>query len=81
MKSPMITNAPYIKEEEKGSYTEMQVLQSGAGYYIGTLYNNPEGWQEPGSRDSDYFQTREQAEKHLKMFEAMNDSERLSPDD
>lgn len=37
MKSPLITNMPYIKD--KHLYSDMQVLKSGAGYYIGTLYN------------------------------------------
>jgi hypothetical protein len=70
MKSPMITVADYIKPEDKGSYTELQVLKSAAGYYVGTLYNDPEGWQEPGSRDSDYFATREAAQAWLDSLKA-----------
>jgi hypothetical protein len=70
MKSPMVENANYIKDQ--GQYSELKVLQSAAGYYIGTMYNNPEGFQEPGSRDSDYFPTKEKAEAFLKELE--NDS-------
>ena len=39
MKSPMVENAEYIKDKEK--YSELQILRSGAGYYIGTLYMDP----------------------------------------
>jgi hypothetical protein len=59
MKSPMVSNADYISD--KGNYTELQVLQSAAGYFVGTLYNDPEGWQDMGSRDSDYFATHAEA--------------------
>lgn len=74
MKSPMVTNAMYIKEAEKSGYSDMQVLSSAAGYYIGTLYTNIEEdgtrWEEPGSRDSDYFKTREDAERYLRILNA-----------
>lgn len=65
MKSPMVRDAEYISD--KGNYSELQVLRSPAGYYVGTLYNAPEGYQEPGSRDSDYFPTRADAEAYLKL--------------
>lgn len=51
-KSPLVKEASYISLEEKSKYSELMVLKSGAGYYIGTLYNNDDGYQEPGSRDS-----------------------------
>lgn len=67
--SPMIDVADYLDPNDKPLYTELQVLRSGAGYYIGTLYNNPEGFTEPGSRDSiDYFPTREAAEAELRHW-------------
>lgn len=76
MKSPMITNADYIKD--KSGYTDLMVCQSAAGYYIGTLWNEYENekliWQEPGSRDSDYFATEEQAKSFLKALEDSDDS-------
>lgn len=64
MKSPMISNADYITN--KKNYSELQVLESPAGYYIGTIYTDESGFQEPGSRDSEYFESREGAEKALK---------------
>lgn len=54
-KSSLIEHATYVTD--KDSYTPLQVLKSAAGYYIGTLYNNSDGYQEPGSRDSEYFPT------------------------
>lgn len=63
MKSPMIAKADYIADKE--SYTDLMVLESPAGFYIGTLYNNPAGYQEPGSRDSGYFAKRAEAEREL----------------
>lgn len=69
MKSPMIQQADWIPEDQKEGYTELQVLSSAAGYYIGTMYRNvePSGevWDEPGSRDSGYFSTREEAQSYL----------------
>jgi len=37
MKSHMIALASYIKDKE--SYSDLQVMHSGAGYYIGTVYH------------------------------------------
>ena len=73
MKSPMVQNAGYIPADEKGQYSDLQVLQSGAGFYIGTLFTNKEGpveFTEPGSRDTEYFATREEAEAELKRIES-----------
>lgn len=53
-----------------GRYTELLVLQSNAGYYIGTLFIGSDGFVEPGSRDSEYFDTREEAQKYLQWLEA-----------
>lgn len=57
----------------RGNYTgfsELQVLRSAAGFYIGTTYTDPEnGWQEPGSRDSCYFVHKEQAMQALHKLE------------
>jgi len=79
MKSPMVTIADYIPKEEKSGYSDLQVMQSAAGYYIGTVYKNIEKdgsvWYEPGSRDSDYFKTREDAEKYLKYLQSENEEE------
>jgi len=70
MKSAMVSVADYIDPNDKGNYSELQVLKSAAGYYIGTLYTNPSysefpGLIEPGSRDSEYFATKEEAQAVL----------------
>lgn len=51
--------------DKDGFYTCLQVGQSGAGYFIGRLYHNNEGYLEPGSRESDYFATHAEAEAAL----------------
>ncbi len=64
MKSPQVERADTIAEDDKRNYSELQVLESNAGYYIGTIYTGEDG-AEPGSRDSDYFPTREKADEAL----------------
>lgn len=68
MKSPMITKGDFI--EDKGSYSDLMVLRSGAGFYVGTLWQERDAkgkivYQEPGSRDSDYFPSHEAAASFL----------------
>lgn len=67
MKSSIV-NSPYIKDPE--NYTDLKVCQSGAGYYIGTMYKDPEmgGMEVPGSRDSGYYPTHEAAQKDLDLL-------------
>jgi hypothetical protein len=74
MKSPMVTAAPYIGAAEVDGYSDLQVLRSGAGWYVGTTYvNRDENGQvtfiEPGSRDSDYFATEAEAAEFLLRLE------------
>lgn len=69
MKSPMVQNSNYISN--KPGYSDLQVLESPAGFYIGTIYTGEDGLQEPGSRDSDYFSTREDAEQELRVLTAL----------
>ena len=45
--------------------SRLQVLQSAAGYYIGTTWIISEQEFEPYSRDSQYFKTKESAESAL----------------
>lgn len=48
--------------------TDMKVLRSAAGFYLGRLYFDVEvGCELPYSRESDYFATREQAERALQQ--------------
>lgn len=74
----MVKNAAYIKD--KGGYSELKVMQSGAGYYVGTTYDNYDDngkllFQEPGSRDSDYYANREEAEALLKSLQKMDEED------
>ena len=48
-----------------GTYSDLQVLQSPAGHYIGTIFHNHAGYDEPGSRESEYFEDRASAEAAL----------------
>lgn len=79
MKSPMIQEGSFIKTEDKGNYSELQVLRSPAGWYIGTMYHDPEGFQEPGSRDSGYFATKKEAEDEFRSIEAGEAGTRMTP--
>ena len=48
-----------------------KVMQSAAGFYVGTSYSDPEetgGHDFPYSRDSGYFQTQKEAEAFLQFF-------------
>lgn len=65
MRSPLVENADYI--QDKKGYSELKVLQSPAGFYIGTIYTDEDGFQEPGSRDSEYFPTKRAAEIALEQ--------------
>jgi hypothetical protein len=49
-------------------YTKLKVMQSAAGWYVGRGYLDPDcgGMEVPGSRESEYFGTREEAELELK---------------
>ena len=54
------TGAPNVCPDCK-TITPFKVLQSGAGYYIGTMCQC-----EPYSRESGYYTTRKKAEEALK---------------
>lgn len=45
--------------------SELMVLKSNAGYYIGTIIIYPDNSYEPYSRESEYFKTKEEALKAL----------------
>lgn len=51
------------------TYGPLTVLRSAAGYYVGTLYREPLGLV-PGSRDSDYFPSFQQAQSYLNYITA-----------
>lgn len=45
-----------------GVYSEMKVCNSQGGYYIGRVFRDGQFGDIPGSRESDYFATRVDAE-------------------
>ncbi len=83
MKSPIVQNADYMTEEVKAGYSELQVLDiSPAGFYVGTLYSAWDGVlkahiTEPGTRDSGYFSTREEAQAYLDSITESGDTSSL----
>jgi hypothetical protein len=60
-------------EGERDRYSDLKVLRSGAGFYLGTTYTGDDGFEEPGSRDSGYYATREEADAALRVLEALGD--------
>lgn len=54
-------------------YSKLMVLSSAAGYYVGTIYTDEDGFQDPGSRDSGYFKTREDAESYLEYLHSLGE--------
>ena len=52
-----------------GEYSDLRVMKSAAGYYIGTSFTHTQGefkgLEEPGSRESEYFATAEEARDAL----------------
>ena len=81
MQSPMIALNPAListnlthESAVRGDYGPLEVLQSAAGFYIGTRWQEKDAqgrvvWEEPGSRDSGYFASREAAERELRQIE------------
>lgn len=47
-----------------------QVLQSNAGYYIGTLYFDGEFWLPYERLSSEYWPTKDDAEAHLEKYKS-----------
>ena len=87
MRSPQVTEnerraveAGMASEAER--YSDLRVMQSAAGYYVGTEYRLPDGFTQPGSRDSGYFGTRAEAQAFLDALESgedVGDSLRMDP--
>lgn len=63
-RSPLVERI--VPADQHIHYSDLQVLQSGVGWYIGTLYTDPEhGFTEPGSRTSEYFSSAAAASEAL----------------
>lgn len=69
MKSPMVTNLDYIVDKDQ--YSDLQVLESAAGFYIGTTRESHSGFILPGTRDSGYFPTKDSARHYLDIIERL----------
>ena len=65
-----LKNDATITEEEYAKYSELKVLKSGAGYYIGTTFKG-DHFNERGSRDTSYFGTEETAKEALELLEKL----------
>jgi len=48
--------------------SELRILQSAAGYYVGRVEISPEGYEFPYCRESGYYPTREKAESALEFL-------------
>lgn len=75
MKSPIVMNPDIVPETDRDNYTDLQVLKSAAGYYIGTIFQEKDAegnvtFSEPGSRDSGYFSTEDAARIYLGNLES-----------
>lgn len=58
----------YPTDVKPGTYSELCVMKSAAGYYVGTYFMDDEfnpPFLCPGSRDSQYFATEEEASSFL----------------
>lgn len=67
MKSPMVEKARWINRQEKDGYSDLKILHSNAGYYVGTIYKE----MLPGTRDSEYFKTEAEAKVFLATVESL----------
>jgi len=70
-----------IRPSKDATYalSEMRVLKSAAGYYVGrTAWDEDDGYEEPGSRESGYFATEAEAAAALKAWDVGLDARNCS---
>ena len=61
-----VDRARFPHEADDCFYSDLKVLESNAGFYIGrTCWDKEGGFEEPFSRESAYFTKRDEAEKAL----------------
>lgn len=65
----MTSKSPQLSTSECKDYTHLMVLRSEAGYYIGSLFIESPNEMYPGTRDSEYFKTEDQAKLALSSNE------------
>lgn len=81
MRSPMMTLNPALEdtsdlvcdEAARGAYSDLKVMKSAAGWYVGTSFDeyDAEGrlvFSSPGSRDSHYHATEAEADLTLRQM-------------
>jgi hypothetical protein len=59
MKSLQVLNTALSAAQ---NYSDLRVLRSAAGWYVGTIYCPDSKTEEPGSRDTGYFASKEEAD-------------------
>lgn len=77
MKSPQVQfmlAEKIISPEDAKKYGDLQVLHSAAGWYLGSMYHDDDGFYSPGSRDTEYYPTEEMAKMWLRLAEACIDA-------
>lgn len=57
----------------RGAYSKLRVMRSAAGYYMGTMWqefdaNGDIVWECPGSRESCYYETEQEANEMLRFY-------------
>lgn len=78
MRSPLVEAAVWIDQVDKLCYSDLKVMHAPGGWYVGTTYTEETGYSEPGSRDSEYFKTREEAAAFLHEVEAGRAATRMT---
>lgn len=73
----MIPGETILSGGETSNHVVWQVMHTGAGYYVGTVFTHcgvkscticgkedmPKGFQEPNSRETGYFKTEKEAQR------------------
>lgn len=57
-----------LPDTQDETVSDLRVLQSAAGYYVGRVEISPEGYEFPFCRESGYYPTREKTESALEFL-------------
>ena len=52
----------YPIQNSEGTFSPLMVLHSNAGYYLGRKFTDKKAFEDVGSRESEYFITKKEAE-------------------
>ncbi len=67
MKPPEVDRQRFPHESKSCYYSNLKVMRSPAGWYLGrTCWDKEDGFEEPYSRETDYYETEEEAKQVLK---------------